>query len=183
MFSWSAQISYFHIPRPEKKRVIEWSQWLTQCCTCEAVSQYPLRQCSERCLLQAVIPGPAYFQESTDCICTRFILTFDCISLVILSDLKMYHAPVKGLNGANYVFGGFFSHTQNPIDSSIIPAHLCESDSQLLIVIAVILNSVELFSLSCVRKEPFKTRLPKGRWQPRTMQKVPLWSIAVSPLK
>lgn len=55
-----------------------------------------------RWLFWAVIPGPAYFQESTSCICTRYILTFDCTSLLILSDLSMYYPPVRNLTGANY---------------------------------------------------------------------------------
>lgn len=69
--------------------------------------------------------------------CTSYILTFDRISLLILSDLKMYHAPAKGLTGANYVGFGlvFFSHNfihvQNLTDSSIISTQLCESNPQL----------------------------------------------------
>lgn len=59
-----------------------------------------------RCLFWAIIPGPVYFQESKNCICTHYILIFDCISLLISSSLSMYYPPVKTLTGGN--FEGFF---------------------------------------------------------------------------
>lgn len=89
---------------------------LTQSCMWMLGDNTP--QCNApraRCLFWAVIPGPAYFQESTSCICTCYKLFFDCISLLILSGLSMYYPPVKTLTGANYEV--FFSEYNSCAES------------------------------------------------------------------
>lgn len=116
LLSPSLIVQSFIFNSPERKREsFDCPNGFTQPCAHQAVRQYSLVQCSEiRCWLYTVISGPAYFQETEDFICTSYILICGCKSLLILSNLKMNHVPVKGLTGADYggvvlVFVFFFS--------------------------------------------------------------------------